>query len=296
MFNSFQIDIAKLCSLAYLNQNELQETFTQPMDMESSQIKINDVLQKCQTCPSLIIGEYDAEAIITKYCSKVDKDTTLEEEGLCIVFRGTESKTDILTDLKIFQVPLDLPVENYEYENLPLVHKGFYQQFNSLKLKVQNHIEDYYQQKNLDTHAKNKNNIPGKIIFAGHSLGGALATISALYFSYLYPDLIVNCITLGSPRVGDIQFMRLFNQRIPHSFRYVNDNDPVPCLPTSWRYRHVKGLCWLHEDQIKKEILVWRFYRFCKNTFLDWFGYGYNPLLDHSCLEYIDDLNSVYKN
>ena len=40
-----------------------------------------------------------------------------------------------------------------------------------------------------------------------------------------------------------------------------------------------------------QEILVWRFYRFCKNTFLDWFGYGYNPLLDHSCLEYIKDLH-----
>lgn len=300
MLSLLHLDIAKLCSLSYLNQKTIQENFTQTQDTQdtnSSQKEINRVLEKCKKCPQLITGDYDAEAIITSYfCS--DKSTIPEvqthDEFLSIVFRGTESTTDIITDLNLFQVPLELPVKYYEYEILPLVHQGFHQQFISLKSQVKNHIEKYYQDKNHNIHRNYA--VHKKIIFAGHSLGGALATISALYFSYLYPDLIIHCITLGSPRVGDTQFVKLFNQRIPHSYRYVNDNDPVPCLPTAWRFEHVKGLRWLHEDQIKKEIMVWRFYRFCKNTLLDWFGYGYNPLQDHSCLEYIHDLNSLHSN
>ena len=306
MLSSLHVDMAKLCSLSYLNQNKIQENFTQSINIKDSQDnennytqnKINQVLQKCNKCPQLITGNYDAEAIITSYYCK-DKTQSLDilspnDEYLSIVFRGTESKTDILTDLNIFQVPLELPMEYYEYEKLPLVHQGFYQQFTSLKAQVKNHIEKYYQEKNHNIRSNYA--VHKKIIFTGHSLGGALATISALYFSYLYPDLMIYCITLGSPRVGDTQFVKLFNQRIPHSYRYVNDNDPVPCLPTPWRFQHVKGLRWLHEDQIKKEIMVWRFYRFCKNTLLDWFGYGYNPLQDHSCLEYIHDLHSLHSN
>ena len=37
-----------MLSKSYLNQNELQENFTQPMDMESSQITINEVLQNAR--------------------------------------------------------------------------------------------------------------------------------------------------------------------------------------------------------------------------------------------------------
>ena len=300
MFRLLHLDMAKLCSLSYLNQNQLQENFTQPEENTNMEAPYNSVLQKCKNCPELITGDYDAEAIITQYqensntlhlannlehnTESNNNDNNSQEQYLSIVFRGTESKTDIFTDLKLFQVFLELPTDYYEYENLPLVHQGFYQQFMSLKPQVENHIEKYIQ-----------HNQQNKIVFAGHSLGGALATISALYFSYRYPDLLISCITLGSPRVGDSLFVQLFNQRIPQSYRYVNDNDPVPCLPTSWRFAHVKGLQWLHEDEIKNEIMVWRFYRFCKNTVLDWFGYGYNPLQDHSCLEYIQDLHTIHK-
>ena len=62
------------------------------------------------------------------------------------------------------------------------------------------------------------------------------------------------------------------------SYRFVNDNDPVPCLPSRLRYKHVNGCKWLYQDKILSETKGWRFYRFLKNTFLSLFGYGYNRI------------------
>jgi hypothetical protein len=82
---------------------------------------------------------------------------------------------------------------------------------------------------------------PRKVWFTGHSLGGAIATLSMDHFSgdkHLY--------TIGSPPVGDGEFARLFDGRHRgRSFRYVNHVDIVVHLPTLLsllvgKYSHVK--------------------------------------------------------
>jgi len=73
--------------------------------------------------------------------------------------------------------------------------------------------------------------------FAGHSLGGAMATICAgrCKTSYIKsnPEELY---TFGSPRVGDqryVQFTRLRHHR------WVHNNDIVPTVPPTWLgYRH----------------------------------------------------------
>ena len=102
------------------------------------------------------------------------------------------------------------------------------------------------------------------------------------------------CLVIGRGKTG-ISVVKLFNQQIENSFRFVNDNDPVPCIPTAWRFKHVKGIKWINKDKIVHEIRVWRFYRFVKNLFLSFFSLGgYNSLNDHSCDEYIKDLEIVF--
>jgi triacylglycerol lipase len=82
---------------------------------------------------------------------------------------------------------------------------------------------------------------PRKVWFTGHSLGGAIATLSMDHFSgdkHLY--------TFGSPPVGDRQFAQLFDQRYPgRCFRYVNHVDIVVYLASLLdvlvgTYTHVK--------------------------------------------------------
>lgn len=35
----------------------------------------------------------------------------------------------------------------------------------------------------------------------------------------------------GSPRVGDANFVKLFDSKVPDSIRIVNKQDPVPAVP-----------------------------------------------------------------
>ena len=106
------------------------------------------------------------------------------------------------------------------------------------------------------------------------------------------PDLDISCITFGSPRVGDTAFSIYFNYKIKNSYRIVNNYDPIPCLPTSWRYKHVKGCLWIHNNSIKKEITSYRFWIFIKDYILHLFNYGNNYIEDHYCNNYIKNIKS----
>lgn len=328
------VDCAKMSSLAYLPQDELQNKYQDNRPYGKNE-KCNVLYQCLDECPTLICshcidpmsnneelkGDNDCQVYTTKYMNS-NKNT------LMVVFRGTESSRDVLTDLNIFTSRLKIP--KYSIYNYPFfyqeelqdkwyndikVHSGFNNQFLSVKEPLENTIDDFihnhfqdnpvcdnqYQNQNgeecnsnlTDNNNNGKDSIPS-IIFTGHSLGGALATLSSLYFKCKYPEVQINCITFGSPRAGCSEFTKLFNKNIEESYRFVNDNDPVPCMPLAWRFKHVKGCQWLYQDKVMNEIGVNRLWRFLKNTVLNLVGYGgYNAIGDHSCSGYIFDLQQL---
>jgi Lipase (class 3) len=77
---------------------------------------------------------------------------------------------------------------------------------------------------------------PQFILFTGHSLGAALATISRR----TYRDPLgrqIALYTFGSPRVGD---ELIFCSNYPlHAYRVVNEQDIIPHVPTPPFYGHV---------------------------------------------------------
>ena len=59
----------------------------------------------------------------------------------------------------------------------------------------------------------------------------------------------VDCITFGSPRVGDKNFTDLFNQRIINRLRIVGDDDLVTAFPPRFNgYEHVSPVVRFLED------------------------------------------------
>ncbi len=66
----------------------------------------------------------------------------------------------------------------------------------------------------------------------GHSLGGALALLSAWLFQRKFIN-VHEVVTFGAPMIGNGVATQAFNQALQGKiFRYVNDADPVPLLPT----------------------------------------------------------------
>lgn len=61
---------------------------------------------------------------------------------------------------------------------------------------------------------------------AGHSLGGALATLAAFDVRRLGKkhgaDPAVSCITFGAPRTGNRQFSREFEAMVPDCWHIIN--------------------------------------------------------------------------
>ncbi|CAN0253869.1 unnamed protein product, partial [Discosporangium mesarthrocarpum] len=77
----------------------------------------------------------------------------------------------------------------------------------------------------------------------GHSLGGALATLTTLDLVREYPGVQITMYNFGSPRVGNRQareaFVDLYDSLVGDSFRVVNDLDVVARLPRGRRASRV---------------------------------------------------------
>ena len=131
------------------------------------------------------------------------------DEQIIVVFRGTTNIQDWLTNLDVWQEP-------FIYGQ---VHSGFLEALDAVWNDVENAVQD-----------------SRDLYIAGHSLGGALATLAAARFGAAADGLY----TFGSPRTGDPEFTRQFN-KIHRSYRFVNNNDVVPRIPIR-NYSHIDSL------------------------------------------------------
>ncbi|KAL6408082.1 lipoxygenase [Ilyonectria robusta] len=120
--------------------------------------------------------------------------------------------------------------------------------------------EDYLLRDDLLEHIRNllegtKRAEPTKIQVCGHGLGGALATLCALWCAIQWKDANITCVTLGSPKVGDDSFANEFARRGIDCYRLVIESDPFAAMPYVRRYRGTPA--WQH---VGKEIRLPRYH------------------------------------
>ncbi|CAE6499977.1 unnamed protein product [Rhizoctonia solani] len=80
------------------------------------------------------------------------------------------------------------------------------------------------------------------VTLTGHSLGGAISLIDALYLSINLPSAKLKVVTHGMPRVGNPEFAALVDSKITDISRIVNEKDIVPIVPgRGLGFQHVSG-------------------------------------------------------
>lgn len=150
---------------------------------------------------------------------------------ILLAFRGTENLDDWLTNKRAKKT------------NGPWgkVHRGFYRGARAL-LGFDRSDRLWSAVGQWGGHSK-------PVWLTGHSLGGALAVLSAMLLTErgVKPQGIY---TFGQPRVGGIQFARGFQDELgDRTFRFVNRRDVVPTVPPAYLfYRHAGTLIRIRTD------------------------------------------------
>lgn len=141
-----------------------------------------------------------------------------EGSAIYVVFRGTDTIVEWIKDAELAQIPYGLIKDG------GLTEEGFTTIYAGLHASLVQTIADLQQSGNYDT-----------LYVTGHSLGGALAVLSAPALkqdtAFAKPILY----TFAGPRAGNVRFAEeTYASRIETSFRVVNTNDIVPTLPPAF--------------------------------------------------------------
>lgn len=204
-----------------------------------------------------IIAKDGAEVLVAK-----------DRNDMWFAFRGTEPSklNDVMADLKVVKQSAMAGGK---------VHGGFKQEVDDVWMELLEELEHNDQLK-----------VRKNVYFTGHSLGAAMATISATRYS---PKELF---TFGSPRVGGPRFIK--NVKCPH-LRFMNNNDIVCRIPPAWLgFRHHGEM--IYFDRNGKQAL--------KPTWTDFFaGIGqswkrwkfFDGVVDHGMPNYVRAINKLKK-
>ena len=165
-----------------------------------------------------------------------------------IAFRGTQTQIEWWRNLQAKQKEYLDPITGKQYG---WVHQGYLE---VMRQQIASTLMDTVRQ--LDP------TIPCYI--TGHSLGGAIATLSAMEIALSVPKIReqIQLYTYAAPRIGDRTFAQAHSQLIPNSYRIVNLSDSVPLVPpikinnyfTKASYSHV-GQKWAFTTQFGDVLL-----------------------------------------
>lgn len=181
----------------------------------------------CATCSANVTFEtsYAAHGELVLFGYIPDRDS---------LFVGYRGSTNIQNWIDNVQVRQDSP---YPDKDVGVEH-GMYSLYASLRndvLSTLDKLSSKYGTKHL--------------LVTGHSLGGALATLTVFDMMYTSaPFLIDGLVTFGAPRVGNVRFTQYFDDFDVRVTRVTHYYDMVPHVPETFLgYQHVRGEVWFNE-------------------------------------------------
>ena len=165
-------------------------------------------------------------------------------KSLVVAFRCTLTHEEIQDDFNAYQLEFDtgnraesIPLKSIPNVAgaLPLVHSGFY----SVSFRFLQEIIEIIQTLN-----------PSLLFICGHSLGGAVGTVTSTVLAEHFPNLSITTYVCGTPRVGNAKFNdRVMTLKNLTLWRIVNYYDQIQDLPFSVtpNFAHPKDLPFYYE-------------------------------------------------
>ncbi|MDG7055324.1 MAG: lipase family protein [Wolbachia endosymbiont of Menacanthus eurysternus] len=150
-----------------------------------------------------------------------------KDKEITIAYRGTKDFDDVMTDVSAAFTPEFLPEGGK-------MHSGFYNAFKDSWSSLGRILEDHAKKQLLEIK-------DFRINCTGHSMGAALATITALYLKKVKSAEHVRVATFGSPRVFDSRGAEIYEKLLgENTIRVTNLSDPIPMFPSgSMGFKHV---------------------------------------------------------
>jgi len=163
---------------------------------------------------------------------------TPSQSTIYIVFRGSESIENWLSDLDIVLTPYDL--NGCSDCN---VHQGFFNAEQNIIYSILTQVKNLKQQ------------FPSySVMVTGHSLGASLATLTALDLqgAGIGPVSLYN---FGSPRTGDVAFSEWASSFLQDHNRVTHHKDIVVHTPPYGKYQHISNE-WYEPDNSASPINI----------------------------------------
>ncbi|KAF9481532.1 alpha/beta-hydrolase [Pholiota conissans] len=144
------------------------------------------------------------------------------QNSIIVAHEGTDPTQFLsdLTDLNILMDPLDTALFPGVSSSVQ-VHDGFRNEHALTAKTILAEVKRLLSVKSTTT-----------VTTVGHSLGGALAELDALFLTLNLPSTTtIKAVTYGTPRVGNPSFAALIDSKVPNFRRINNKNDIIPIVP-----------------------------------------------------------------
>lgn len=181
-----------------------------------------------QGLPTVECFDHASPAISTQGC------VASNDEIIVVFLRGTQGNVqDLATDLSAVPIPV------FSWGAGAMIHAGFSTAVNAAWPVVEAKV----------TSMRNQGQ---RLWVTGHSLGGALATVTAMRFEQETSIPVQGVYTFGAPAVGNGAFANAYEAHGFNHQRYTHATDLIPALPpsvaTSGGYSHVGNLVEISTD------------------------------------------------
>jgi len=234
--------------------------------------ELAELSQLAYTSPINITSFLDKHEVRNIYDTETDTQcfTASNDTELLIVFRGTSNFKDWLTNLNFDKA-------HFNFNQ----HEGFYEAYQSVQAEIFNEV----------TRNKGKN-----IYIAGHSLGGALATLCSVDLHLLLQSHVTACYTFGAPRTFGKASAKFIDGKMGSRIHnVVNNNDIVTHVPPeALDFSHIGGRAYFEENgtlHVNEVFSWWQEKRYAlAGRIDDLFELGTDGFKDHDINDYIDYL------